>query len=215
MVLAKIGFRGTANAGNGGTSVTINVPSGTMKNDVMLAAIWANPIPEPTPDGWIFLGSMKMNVSSASQNVYLRIATGNEPTSYTFPGGPSTFTFGFIDSFYGVDIATPLDVIVPASIDNQAGTTINWSTIIPITDGAWLCAFVADWNNLNDFATPSGYTLRGFGPVNTISSGDWTKMISPPASVTLSTTKTAGGGIGTLIVALRPGPEISYESGAM
>lgn len=198
-----ISYVGGANAGNGGTSVTINVPTGTRNKDVMIAVIWCTGSDAPTPAGWTLLSTGLMNVSSYSLKVFRRVAN-NEPGSYNFAGGSSTFTFGYIDTFRGVDNGTPEDVPTPASNDNGVTGTITWPSITTFTQDAWHLAIVGDTSTIASIVGPAGYDVEGFGPVNTKASQTAARRISPAGTVSGVTATFTADSYTAISVALRP-----------
>jgi len=110
-----IAFRASAQAGaaSGVLTLTINVPAGTVQNDVMVAAIGVRPntATVTAPSGWTLV--RRINSTAGNSNsllVYTRVAGAGEPANYAWGFSSSTGSTGGILSFSGVDTASPVDV---------------------------------------------------------------------------------------------------------
>ena len=94
-------------------SLTINVPAGTVANDVMVATIAVRPntVLITPPAGWTTLSTIAQAVATANEQViYYRVAGAAEPASYTWLfESAHTGAAGSIVSYSGVDTATPID----------------------------------------------------------------------------------------------------------
>lgn len=125
---AQIAYRGGASASiSSGSSLTINVPSGTAANDVMIASITFRPCSSNNngscttsifaPFGWTQVDSIDQTRGGGTGGyglrlyVYQRVATAGEPASYAwgFGGSPALAgAVGGILSFSGVDTSNPI-----------------------------------------------------------------------------------------------------------
>jgi hypothetical protein len=97
------------------TGLRINVPTGTVAGDVMLASIAVQPssIVITAPAGWTLVRSTTQAAATSSRMAtYYRVATAAEPASYlwSFSGAASTGATGGIMSFSGVDPVSVIDV---------------------------------------------------------------------------------------------------------
>jgi hypothetical protein len=109
--------------------LTINVPTGTVANDVMIAGITMRPCSNSSggactvtitpPAGWTLVDSVDQTTGAGTDGygnrlfVYRRVATGAEPASHTwtFGGTPvQAGAAGGILSFSGVDTSNPVVV---------------------------------------------------------------------------------------------------------
>jgi len=119
---AAIAFRNSAQAGTTTTTLTINVPTGTVQNDVMIASIAFRPlsgqfssnITVSPPAGWTQLYYFTNTSNYNAMAVYYRVAGASEPPSYTWTfacNASCTFqaAAGGIVSFSGVDTTNPID----------------------------------------------------------------------------------------------------------
>ncbi len=105
-----------------GTALTIPIPTGTVANDVMIAAITVRGADRSItpPLGWDEVRRTEQTTGTANLQVfYVRAAGGSEPASYTWTlAATNTGAVGGILSFSGVDTTAP---IVANAIDNHGG----------------------------------------------------------------------------------------------
>jgi uncharacterized protein DUF6701 len=110
-------------------AITINVPTGTTTDDVMVAAISVRPfsITVTPPTGWTLLIRTDQATNSNSQAIYYRVATSSEPSAYiwTFGGGTITGTAGGIVTYRGVDTSSPIDAFAGNVTPNGTSHTAN------------------------------------------------------------------------------------------
>jgi len=122
---AAIAFRAAASDDLNGTNpgVIINVPTGTVQNDVMVASITVRPntVTITAPAGWTLVRRVNQTTGNAqSLAVYYRVAGAAEPANYTWclsasapPACGATTSAGSaggIISFSGVDSSSPVVV---------------------------------------------------------------------------------------------------------
>lgn len=95
-------------------SLTINVPAGTAANDVMVAtiAVANSTVIITPPAGWISQPAVLQAAGNGSrQQIFYRVASGAEPTSYTWVfESAHVGAAGAIVSYSGVDTTSPIDV---------------------------------------------------------------------------------------------------------
>src|SRR5229473_6651810 len=118
-----------------GADLTINKPTGTALNDVMIAAIAVRPYTVATtpPAGWALVTSILNNneptFASSWLLVYSKVAGASEPASYTWtPSVAHTGMVGGIQSFYNVDTTTPIDVQQGQNWPTPPAATLSFST---------------------------------------------------------------------------------------
>lgn len=110
---AQIAFlaMGTATVTSG--NLTINKPTGTVQDNVMIAAIAVRPDTATitAPSGWTLVRK-DTNASAIPDqlNTYSKVAGASEPASYSWTIGVNTGAAGGILSFSGVNTASPIDV---------------------------------------------------------------------------------------------------------
>jgi MSHA biogenesis protein MshQ len=92
--------------------LTINKPTGTVANDVMIASIGVQPSTTTItpPAGWTLVRRMDNATGNTnSLAIYSKVAGGAEPGSYMWTLSGFTHAVGGIQSFSGVDTASPID----------------------------------------------------------------------------------------------------------
>lgn len=105
-------------SGSGTTNtLTINKPTGTIANDVMVAAIVMRPLSATVtpPTGWTEIHQSAGNVPKLI--TYWKVASGSEPASYqwTIGNSPSNIVGGIV-SVVGVRVSGPVDVAAGQSV---------------------------------------------------------------------------------------------------
>ncbi|GAB4512096.1 MAG: hypothetical protein Tsb0026_15780 [Sulfuricaulis sp.] len=108
------------------TPLTINVPTGTVAGDVMIASVTWTPSATTVnaPSGWTLIREVTQGSATTSRlATYYRVATASEPSAYTwtFSGSVLTQSAGGILSFSGVDNAAPVD----AEAGNATNSSLN------------------------------------------------------------------------------------------
>src|SRR5262245_19248731 len=87
----------------GGTTLTIDAPSGAMDGNVMLAGISTHGQSDLTPpDGWTLVKKNK------NTSVFVHTVDGSEPSSYTWSLATGRSAAGVITVYEGVDVAAPV-----------------------------------------------------------------------------------------------------------
>ncbi|MDH5534797.1 MAG: hypothetical protein OEZ08_04380, partial [Betaproteobacteria bacterium] len=133
-----------------GSGLTINVPAGTVANDVMIASVGVRPcsntnggactVTVTPPAGWTAVNSIDQPTGGGTGGfgnrlfVYQRVASGAEPANYAWVigGAPQhAGAVGAIAGFSGVDTASPIVVEAGQATPNSYNHTapsINTST---------------------------------------------------------------------------------------
>ncbi len=113
-------------------AISIVAPTGTVENDVLIAALGVQPSTATitAPAGWTL--ERRVDNASATTNslaVYRKLASASEPATYTWTITGATFAVGGIQGFYNVDTANPVDVSgagqATASGTAHATSTVN------------------------------------------------------------------------------------------
>ena len=133
--------------------LSINVPAGTLANDVMIASITYRPCSNTSggactttltpPAGWAQVNTVTDQTTGGGTGgygnrlfVYQRVATGAEPASYTWTFGGQLVhagAAGGIISFSGVDTASPIVAEAgqtTASATSHAAPSINTGVVV-------------------------------------------------------------------------------------
>jgi RHS repeat-associated protein len=95
------------------TTLTINVPSGTALNDVLLASVSVRPSSATisAPTGWTLVRRVDNTAGqTTSLAVFRKVAGSSEGTSYAFDVSGAAYATGGIQAFFNVDTANPIDV---------------------------------------------------------------------------------------------------------
>jgi len=91
-----------------GTSCVVAVPTGTKRNDVMVALIGKIDQAAITPPaGWTLIGS-QLAGSNVIYEAYYRLATASEPANYTWSWTGSFKNIGWIGSYRNADPLAPI-----------------------------------------------------------------------------------------------------------
>jgi hypothetical protein len=159
------------------TRLTINVPAGTVANDVMIASVTVRPCSSASggactmavtaPAGWTLVDQVDQTTGGGTGGfgnrlfVYRRVAAGAEPASYTWliNGPPAqNGAAGGIVSFSGVDNASPIITSVgqaTASSTSHAAPSLDVGTVA----NAWLLTTHSS-NSSSFWTPPAGMTER-------------------------------------------------------
>ncbi|MEI7809308.1 MAG: Ig-like domain-containing protein [Verrucomicrobiota bacterium] len=139
---AAIAERGTATTtigANDAATLAINVPTGVVAGDVMMASIleYDNATGQPTCAGWTLI---KTNILAGTKTghgaILYKVSTGSEPASYSFTlTGAPVQSLGSMVAFSGVDTAGgykpdgatggPFDVAPVAFLISSTSTATN------------------------------------------------------------------------------------------
>jgi hypothetical protein len=112
-------FPGSA---NNTSSCTINKPAGVVANDVLVAFMETGAADISTPSGWTLIDSFQTGSSSMTSNIYYKVVTGSEGSSFSFTdnGGDLAPLCGAIVAYRGCDVSgSPIDV----QADADGGTS--------------------------------------------------------------------------------------------
>src|SRR5581483_3155912 len=201
-------------SGLGRVSISIDRPPGTSAGHVMVASVViSDDDPAFTaPAGWTLVRQDSIK-DMLRQAVYVKVATADEPTSYTWTVPSARRMAGGITTFSGIDATNPIDA-VNGQINN-AGTAVTAPAVTTSVGGTVLVelAAVASDGVLTppvgmaeawEAAAPGASTRKNTrGAVASLS-----QATQPTAGLTGSRTATvsiAGRSIGVLL-ALRPVP---------
>ncbi len=213
------GFRAAASASvaTGVTSFTVNKPTGTQENDVMIAAIAIRPSTASitAPTGWTLVRRTNNSATNPlAQIIYRKVAGSSEGTSYTWTLGSSpTGAAGGISTFYGIDTTAPVNVENGQATPNDIShSTPSVTTTVNNTIVVTAHSFTSCYN----WTPPTGMT-EAFEVANLAIpdqlgiSLEMNYVTQPSAGATGVKTATAPGGdpdAGVAqILALKPGPQ--------
>lgn len=204
-------------------ALRINVPAGTVANDVMVASIAVRPSGSAVyaPAGWTLVRETAQGAGTSSRMAtYYRVAGGAEPADYVWTfSGTATGAVGGIGSFSGVDVSNPIDAeggnATPNALTHTAGsiaTTVANSMLVGSFEfgsapmpGNWSAGAGTEMVDVTSIAPPSAA-----GIALLMSYEPWAAM---GATGTRSATASGVGadtGVAHLL-ALRPIPTVVFD----
>jgi hypothetical protein len=153
-----IAFRGASSANNPtATTIVIPKPAGVVAGDAMLAAVAFRGNPTITPPAGWTLVRQDVNGNTHRQSIFVKVAGGAEPASYTFTLSAAQSAAGGIVAYSGVDPNTPVDV--HGGQVNAASTSATAPSISTTGPNRMVVTFYAT-PNLTTFTAPGGMTER-------------------------------------------------------
>ena len=156
MAIAHIASTSAATPNTTSTTLTVNVPAGTLDGHVMVAFVasfgGANVPADET--GWTTIGSTD---GGASIKTYRRVAS-SEPASYTFDALADGI-IAVISTYSGVDTLNPINVSGAFLGSATEVTNEDAPSITTTADGCRLI-FVNATQSVVTHTAPSGYTQR-------------------------------------------------------
>lgn len=184
-VHAAIAFRGAAQTtAPNATTVTVPVPAGTVKGDVMIAIVGAKAESQTTvmaPAGWTVVLSNSDPANFMTVTSYKRVASA-EPVSYIWTINVASSVHAAIFSYSGVDTSNPVDT--SGGTVGSAETTTPTSPSITTTVGkAWVISLFVAGDPLTTITAPSGYASRQTSLAN-LGAGHADKALSSPPGAT-------------------------------
>ncbi len=174
---------------NTGTSLDLSKPTGTVQNDVMIAAITitgGSGVTFTAPSGWTSIQNTNTASNEIKTQSWYLVAGASEPASYTWTWTGGQRAAGAIMSYSGVDTASPIDQ--SGSQANASSTTITAPSISPTNEKDQLVAI---------FGIANAGTITPVSPLTTQA------YSAPTGTSTLSATRladqqlTANGATGT------------------
>jgi hypothetical protein len=212
----------SATAASGVLTLAINLPAGTLQNDVMIAAIAVRPSSATitAPAGWALVRRTDNPgpTDSNSLAVYYRVAGGNEPLNYAWTFSASTGAAGGIQAFSSVDTTNPIDVE-----NGQTTPSANTHATPSVTTTVANTMLVTShtFSSSRTWTPPGGMTesfdVRSVaGNNNAGQSMEGNRQVQAAAGATGIKTANAGGNAdagNTHILALRPALRIPVPAG--
>ena len=144
-----------------GSTLSINVPTGTVAGDVMIAAIATTPstVTITAPAGWTLIQAVTQTTATSNRvSTYYRVATATEPASYTWTLSTAhTGASGGIVSYSGVDNTTPINVSAGAA---TASALTHTAPSITTTVANGMLVTVHEYASARSWTPPAGMTER-------------------------------------------------------
>lgn len=212
---AAISFRaaGVVHNFTGSTVLTLQKPTGTLQDDVMIAVISVRGGTGTTitpPAGWTLINSND-STTVLKSSVYRKTAGSGESGPYVFTFSSSQKASGVISSYSGVDISAPVDV--HSSQVNASSTTMTSPAVTTTVANTWV---IAAFSTATGTAVTPGSSMTERGEASSTGGGAGTRTTSQLQDITQAGTGTTGtktataGGAGENIghtIALTPLPE--------
>jgi hypothetical protein len=196
-------------AGASSTNFVMNVPSGVVDGDLMVAHVrQQSGFTISPPAGW-----NTGVLGGTNSGMYWRLAS-SEPASYTWTSTGTGTWSGIIDAFYNVDQVTPIDVA--SQTTNATIASVTWTSITSITDRALNLAVSMEIDGTDTIVPPSGYVPRSSqAPGNGHLRSSW--FIKTPAGAIAPTSTDTDGTPNwrTFNTAIRKGVPPAAPSGAL
>jgi hypothetical protein len=154
----SITFRGAASGANtGAATLVMQRPAGTAAGDVLVAAVSMRGAPTITsPAGWTLV-RRDAKKTSFSQAIFVHVAGGSEPPTYTFSLGASVTAVGTIAAYANVDAAVP--IAASGGQVNGKSTAATAPSITPAIPNTQLVGFFMATTKTT-FAPAAGMTER-------------------------------------------------------
>jgi hypothetical protein len=141
MAIAHRSFASTPNT-VAATTIVVTAPAGVATNDVMIAGLTVDnhATISAIPSGWALVPNTVPTMTDATAGrrntaVYYKVATGSEPSSYTWTFASSEVSGAGISAYSGVDTTTPFDANA-TTLANAASTTVTATGLTTVTANA-------------------------------------------------------------------------------
>jgi hypothetical protein len=212
-----ISLRGVAVGGapaSGGSSVTVNVPTGVQVGDVLVAHIGVRGTGQiGAPSGWSLVRRDTAS-TTAEQAIYTRVVPywPAEPAKYTWTFSAGNNAAGGIADYIGVSNSTPVDVSGGQSNANSANIVAP-PVSIPPADNSDQLLNLYTIANVSGFVLPYGTTPEyGYIPGGiSIGMSDLALSSGGPTVAESATAYAAAANLGAQL-ALLPGPPASQPA---
>jgi len=194
----------SANNGSGGSTLTINAPSGVAVGDVMVAHVVVQTSGNSiaAPSGWNIIKRQDTS-SNIATATYWKAVGSSEPSNYTWNFGTSGEASGGIASYTNVDTTHPIDAST-AQYNNGISNMDN-TGVTTTTANDMLVYAVGIVNPSTSVTLPTGFTQQWKANSTTATSSDLSQELFSTASATGTIHGTLGGNYSniTQLVALR------------
>jgi hypothetical protein len=184
-------------------------PTGVTSGDALLAAVAVRGAPTITPPAGWTLVRQEANASTMRQAIFVHVAGGSEPATYTFTFSSAQSSAGGIAAYSGVDPTNPVDA--HGGQLNAASTSITAPSITTTGPDRMLVGFFG-LPALSSMTAPSGMTERYDQTVPatnqfkvTTGSSDQVVTSAGATGTRVALAANSAANIGQL-VALRPAP---------
>lgn len=206
-VSSNISLRSTSSANNntGGSSLTLNKPTGTTNGDIMVAHVIVRTAGNTitAPSGWTLI-QRKDSSSSISTASYWKLAGSSEPSSYAWSFGTSGEASGGIASYIGVDAANPIDA---SNAQYNSGTSTVSNSGVTTTVANGILVYAVGITAPTTVNVPSGFTQEWTATSSTSTTSEMSDKILTTTGATGTISGSHNGGTNsniTHLIALKP-----------
>ncbi len=146
----------SGNNGSGSSSLTVNKPTGTASDDVMIAHVIVRTAGNTitAPSGWTLIKRQDSG-SSISTATYWKLAGSSEPSSYTWSFSTSGEASGGIASYIGVNKTSPIDA---SNAQYNSGTSTVSNSGVTTTVPNDMLVFAVGITVPTTVNVPTGFT---------------------------------------------------------
>ena len=212
---STIAFIATNAASNtSSTTVNPNKPTGTLSGHVILAALSFAGTPTITPpSGWTLIASLPG--TGITLNIYVKIAGGSEPVSYTWTFNTATNSSCSLATYSNCFTSGNLEIDSLNIQANASSTSMSATGVIP-ESSAGMLVFMGATPNIRA-TPPASMTERSDTGVTAAGSYIADQLLSsfsatPTKTATLAT---AGANVAAQVLLLPAYTALSTEAGAM
>ena len=206
---SEITLRSTSEAANQTAStLVIPAPVGTQPGDVLIATIDSRGKPDiSAPAGWTLI-RFDANANTQRKATFFKVATGSEPTSYTFTLTRTESASGAILAYVGVDTSSPIDTHDATIEQGNRADQLIAPSVVTSTDGSMIITLTGAAANVDIDPAPTTtewveITSIGNYDITTHAAGKLQTTAGPTGSFTAISTGSTKYISQTL--ALRPG----------
>lgn len=158
-----VAYRAHARAdtgGSAGTSLTINKPTGTAEDDILVAFIYSSDGTDAfgsvtVPSGWTAVGSIEVG-GGGNGGCWRKVAGASEGSSYTWSNINSSHLIGVIGAYSGGDTTTPIH----KNAQTNGSIPVSTSVTTTNTDCLGIAWSAADLASSQTFSSTEGMTER-------------------------------------------------------
>ncbi len=141
--------------------ISVGKPSGIQANDVLVAQIAVlgpSNLTVTPPQGWLSIRS-DYTSSGFYQFLFYKVATANEPLSYTWSFSDYVAGYGVVAAYRGVDTSAPVQASA-GSVATDTNTIVGPSLDLAASGMLLFFGGVNDWNTGYPVSPPAGMTER-------------------------------------------------------
>lgn len=163
--------QGAAAATSTGSTLVLTAPAGIQSGDYLIAFIHnqnSSSTVDTTGSGWTRINTpfIANDYGSRTTGMYAKVATGSEPSNYTFTVSSAGRSVGFIAAYSGVDTGSPIYYASTYTKVTSSSTTLNVAADATTANHFTIEQWAANYTTSNSYALSSytgGLSLLGSG----------------------------------------------------